>query len=577
MKKIRFKYTTTFFGTFFCILLLSFMIFSQAAFAAPKLDEYNFVPLIFEGKDTGIQACTIKGNAYIPIDALKEYGDCSSFTIDTAKKQILLRPAEMDLYIGDPQTTDFIKTYAGTCYTPLKTIDNKLYISLNLIKDLADLTFTADEGNTASNKAQTSITFVEMKRASQESGSAFLPYKTTAAGSLLEGSDARITLKQNEEVSILGETENFYKVETLSGDVCYVLKSEIEFTEGGTSAYDYIFTAKKKKTIRNKFNMVWFSANSAGISALPPDEAGVDVVAPVWMNQIVEGNGNISVYGDRGFVDLCHERGKQVWICFTNDMTTTGSTNYTSKVLADEDLRRKTIAQYLFYACLYDADGLNIDYEDIKVTDGDNLTIFTQELYHYCSRLGLVLSTDVYVPNIANRKIYQYAEIADHVDYECVMSYDQHWSSGPDAGSISAQDWYIEAFEELITYCPSEKLIMGVPFYTRIWQVDSNGKKISGTAYTMGNARIKVERSGVTPVWLPVEGQYYAEYTEGGKRYQVWLEDKRSIATRLSNVYYYDLAGTGCWRYGQQENGILDVFDAINHDGISPGSFTDPY
>ncbi|MCF0150191.1 MAG: hypothetical protein HUJ80_02140 [Firmicutes bacterium] len=568
---------TTFVRTFFCIIILSFLLLPQIAFASPLLDEYNYVPLYFDGYDTGYQACTIKGNAYIPIDALKEYGDCTGFAIDEQKKQILFTPAEMDLFIGDEETTAFIQQYAGTCYYSLKTIDRTAYVSLNLIRDFCDLSYTVDEDDVSSNKNATAITCVNMERASDSVRTAAVVRRTAAAGSLFDADGGKITLKKGQEVYVLGSTSNFYQVRTFDGDVCYVSKSDLGEVVSGNPGYDYIYTAKKKDLSGDKFNMVWFSANASGVSALPPDEDGVDVVAPVWLHQIVNGDGNVESCGDRGFVDLCHERNKQVWICLTNDMTTKGSTNYTSAVLADEQLRRKTVAQYLFYACLFDADGLNIDYEDVLTADGSNLTLFTAELYEYCSRLGLVLSSDVLIPTPGNLKIYQYDKVIDSLDYLCAMTYDQHWSSSPQAGSVSDQTWYTQCIEDLLQYCPGEKLLMGVPFYTRIWNVDAKGNKLGSTAVIMDSARIKVSRSGITPVWLPDKGQYYIEYTENGKLYRIWLEDKRSIATRLSNVYYYGLAGTCCWRYGQQEEGILQVFDDIYHCGGSPGAYTEPY
>ena len=363
----------------------------------------------------------------------------------------------------------------------------------------------------------------------------------------------------------------------MSGEICYVNKSDIKETYEDTSSFDFVFSAKQKTGLDRKFNLVWTNANSEGVSFLAPEPAGIDVVSPVWLNQIVEGEGSIKSVCDRGYVDLCHERGMQVWITLNNDMTTRGSTNYTTKVLADANLRRKTIAQYLFYAMMIDADGLNIDYEDVRMSDGSNLTVFTKEMSKYCGRLGLYLASSVYIPTSWNYDIYQYDKVAGSLDYFCVMTYDEHFNGDEYAGSVSSAPFYTSSMENMLKYCSEDKILMGIPFYTRIWTVGENDKNLGASAVIMPTSRSRVKTAGVTPVWLDDMAQYFATWNEDGKTIKVWLEDKRSIAAKLSCVYDYDLAGSCCWRLGQEESGIMSLFEEVYHEGKSPKDYKDLY
>ncbi|MDD2295458.1 MAG: glycosyl hydrolase family 18 protein, partial [Eubacteriales bacterium] len=270
------------------------------------------------------------------------------------------------------------------------------------------------------------------------------------------------------------------------------------------------------------------------------------------------------------------ENGAYVWATITNNMSLAGSTNYTTKVLADTALRNKTIAQYLFYACLYEVDGINIDYEDVKDADRNNLTAFVREMRKHTEKLGLTLSIDTLIPKPWTVE-YDYAALGKAVDYIAVMTYDEHYATSPSAGSVSSLPWADKAIQDLLTYVEGRKILMGIPLYARLWTVAPTGKPAGNRAVTMTAARELVQSKGLTPLWLSETGQYYAEYANGSNTDKIWLEDPRSIAGRLALVYTYGLAGSACWQYSQGEDAVWDVFEAVFKRGVSPGAFNDPY
>lgn len=43
------------------------------------------------------------------------------------------------------------------------------------------------------------------------------------------------------------------------------------------------------------------------------------------------------------------------------------------------------------------------------------------------------------------------------------------------------------------------------------------------------------------PVWLSNYGQNYIEYAKAGKRYRIWIEDKKSVKLKSDLVAKYNL------------------------------------
>ena len=47
--------------------------------------------------------------------------------------------------MADDATTNFVKTYAGTVYIPLKEIESKLYVPLNTMEQFLKLSYTVNQ------------------------------------------------------------------------------------------------------------------------------------------------------------------------------------------------------------------------------------------------------------------------------------------------------------------------------------------------------------------------------------------------------------------------------------------------
>lgn len=124
---------------------------------------------------------------------------------------------------------------------------------------------------------------------------------------------------------------------------------------------------------------------------------------------------------------------------------------------------------------------------------------------------------------------------------------------------------------------PAEKLVNGLPFYTRVWletpEADAEpGAEIiqeansiygryalSSTAAGMTAAANLLADHGVTPRWLEEEQQYYGEYEENGRTTRIWLEDVRSLEAKMSVVRDNGIAGAAFWKLGLEDKAVWEV------------------
>lgn len=157
---------------------------------------------------------------------------------------------------------------------------------------------------------------------------------------------------------------------------------------------------------------------------------------------------------------------------------------------------------------------------------------------------------------------YNRNDVGKIADYVIVMGYDEHYAGSENAGSVASMNWSKIAIEDTLKEgVPKEKLILGIPFYARVWtETLEDGKiSLSSKAYGMNGAYNFIEEKGGSFSYDEETGQNYGEAKEDNKTYKVWLEDEQSIAKRLDLVLEYDIAGAGAWKRGLEKEEIWDI------------------
>ena len=549
----------------FCLIITGInggLLLYLPAFGA---DDDSYL-LFFNNKMINQKGYYINNTPYLPISMIGNYAKNPGITVDQANKKLIINLSAQNIMMADDATTNFIKTYAGNVYIPLREIEKELYFPLNTTDQFFKLSYTVT-GDT-----------IKMRVYSGNDKIAKINQSNVqAVSSLLDGKGETVNLNLNDTVFISGETDNYYKISADDGSTVYVMKDFVTISEIDLSKIDF-YAPKQSKFKRGseKISLAWDYVSTITPSAPAIKFNGLDILSPTWFDLITDGDGSVENNGDKGYTDSAHSKEYMVWATITNNMSTKGSTAFTTKTFNNSGLLNKSVAQYIFYSCLYDVDGINIDYEDVADGDAAGLVSFTALMRNYTEKQGLVLSIDTLIPRPWTVE-YDRASLAKYVDYLAVMTYDEHYSGSPAAGSIASFPWVEDALKSTLEEVPASKLLLGIPLYTRIWTVDSTGKIISNPSAKMPSVRSTIESKNLTPVWLNKEKQYYVEYADGSNTSKIWLEDSRSIANRLDLVSRYNLAGAASWQLCQGEDPIWDVFYGMLKKNKSKSNYENPY
>ncbi len=314
---------------------------------------------------------------------------------------------------------------------------------------------------------------------------------------------------------------------------------------------------KDEPAIEGKINLVWDVMTDA--TRKKDKIAGLDILSPTWFD-IIDRDGTVKNKAERIYVDEAHAKGYRVWALVTNSF----DRDLTREVLADPRARENVIRQLAIYSMIYDLDGINIDFENVYDEDKDRLTEFVGEMSDIFRQMGLISSIDVTVPAQSSywSLCFDRKSLAEKVDYMMVMTYDEHWASCSVSGSVASLPWVENNIQKMLKLVPKEKLLLGIPLYTREWIETNEYGKIRTKSKTrwMEDIADIIRDKKTTSTWLPEAGQDYLEYKEDGRTHRIWIENARSIKERLKLVDKYDLAGAASWRKGFETEDIWPIY-----------------
>jgi spore germination protein YaaH len=307
--------------------------------------------------------------------------------------------------------------------------------------------------------------------------------------------------------------------------------------------------------------IVWELAGPDNDYTLIGDLGPVQVVSPVWFH-LVDSLGNVRSDFDPHYLTWARERGYQVWALVTNSF----DPDLTADLLSDKQSRQFFAREIVNLAKEHKLEGLNIDFENFHYDYRDHFTSFIAELAELCQAENLILSVDVSMPSNSEywSMGYDRAALAMEADYVILMAYDEHWASSPVAGSVASLPWVEAGLQKLLNEVPPAKLILGVPFYSRLWVIDETGTRpqvVNTWSYSMTRAAEIVAENEAEIYFDDQAGQHVAVYEKEGLTYKMWLEDKVSMRSRLELVEKYNLAGLAGWRRGLETPEIWELMD----------------
>lgn len=376
-------------------------------------------------------------------------------------------------------------------------------------------------------------------------------------------------LDKGETVLILAEEKGRYRVRDPAGRLGWVPAEDIDVTPGGPAEPPSLPGAdtgpEPPPLGGRKISLVWEAVTGDNPDpATIPDMPSLNVVSPTWLS-LSDTEGTLNNLGDTTYVRWAHEKGYRVWGLVTNSF----SPALTHAVLPNPSARDLIVRQLLWYAALYDLDGINLDFENMYLSEKDDYVALARRLVPLAHALGLEVSVDVTFISSSElwSRCFDRPALADACDYVIVMGYDEH-TSASNPGPVGSLPWVEAGLQRLLKeqQIPPSKLVLGVPFYTRLYRT-APGQRGQVVVYSMDGVRNLLADKGLAPVWDPAAGQYYVDFTEDGLRCRLWIEDATSMAARVQLVAKYGLAGLAAWRRGFENQDIWPVIaSALNQD-----------
>ncbi|MDX8366950.1 glycosyl hydrolase family 18 protein [Cytobacillus sp. IB215665] len=520
--------------------------------------------IIFEGEIIST-AYVVDDAVYFPFSFIQEKID-SSIVFDENSNSIIITTSNKVLQLPSESLTYFINEEPFKLEVPaLVTEAGERYINIDQILQVYPIEVDLNDETSAiivQKHGQTLLTGV-VKDTLNEHESRLRVEPSLKSKYVAE-------LEENESIVIEKDDHSeYYFIRKKNGIAGYVKKNAISLNKPMTVNITRDLPTEQRMLIDGPINLTWEAVYSKNPdTSTLPQMNGVNVVSPTWFS-LKNNEGDVTNLGSTAYSEWAKQRNYQVWAVFSNDF----DPEKTHEAFKDFDTRQKIIRQLLQYSQMYELDGINIDIENVNLEDGPLVTQFVREATPYLHEAGLVVSMDVtFISESENwSKFYEREKLADVVDYMMVMAYDEHWASSPIAGSVASFPWVENNLERILEVIPNDRLILGVPLYTRIWEEKENDNgaiEVSSKAHSIEYVREWMNERNLEPAYDEKSGQYYVEYMDEKEQamYKIWIENDYSLQKRAQIVHSYQLAGIATWaRTFGNEDAWTALSDSLKH------------
>lgn len=367
-------------------------------------------------------------------------------------------------------------------------------------------------------------------------------------------------IEKGEAVIVVSSENGYSKIRTSNGKLGYIKSNRLE------NEFTIREDMEDEKQIDGKVNLTWdyYSEYASAPDRSGTTIDGVNVVSPAFFYLDEDGDfkENVGSSGEN-YIQWAHNNGYKVWPMVSNAVAANESLDITSKIMNSYTSRKELIDDIVNACVKYDLDGINIDFENMKSDDKDMYSRFIIELTPRLKEIGMVTSVDVTAPDGSDTwsLCFDRHVIGDVADYIIFMAYDQNGISSTKPGTNAGYDWIQLNLKKFLQTeeIESQKLILAVPFYTRLWTTNSNGELIGKTTVSMKNIN-SVIPEGTEIKWDDELKQNYAEFSDGSNTRQIWIEDIDSLKAKVSLIKENNLGGVASWQKDMETDDVWDMF-----------------
>ena len=366
-------------------------------------------------------------------------------------------------------------------------------------------------------------------------------------------------LEAGAKVTVLEKMEKWSKVETEDGFIGYLRNSRLNKETSEERSSDFKAPEYSHKNLGDgvkpvlAFHQISSAEANKGLQSLLTNATGVNILAPTWY-AIKDNEGNLSSYSDTAYVALSHSTGRKVFATLNNF----DAGKIDLKSLLSSGIKRSKLIEALMKDMQEKGiDGINVDIELLPEKAARDYLEFMRELSIACRKNGLYLSVDCYVPFNYNA-YYNIQELGTICDYVVIMCYDEHYAGSEEAGSVSSLSYVSRGIEETAAVMDKDRIIIALPFYTRVWITDQSGK-LRSEALSIKAAAAWIQEKNVSLEWLSDIGQNYGSIQDGNEKKEIWMEDEKSMKEKMKLLKENGIQGVAAWKLGQEPEGFWSI------------------
>ena len=223
------------------------------------------------------------------------------------------------------------------------------------------------------------------------------------------------------------------------------------------------------------------------------------------------------------------------------------------RIMNNQEKRMALIKQLADQCEQYGFTGINLDLEDLNITDNVPLITLVKDFSTVFHARGLYVTQAI----AAFNDDYDMQELAKYDDYLFLMAYDEH-NSTSQPGAISSQRWVEKATDWAAKNVPNDKIVLGLAAYGYDW---TEGKPVGSTVSfdqiiaTAQNAEAKIAFNDDT-----YNLNFSYQDNTNGTLHHVFFPDAATTFNIMRFGSEYHLAGFGLWRLGTEDKRIWNFY-----------------
>ena len=329
----------------------------------------------------------------------------------------------------------------------------------------------------------------------------------------------------------------------------------------------FLFPTAQASAAKQNMTYIYFGDSSKYSQLVDGTQNSLDEVAPAYFSLDDDGGLTLTPAVSSSFIRRMHDEGISVVPYLSNNW----DRGKGRAALA----RREELAKELAQAVSdYELDGVNIDIENMTPDDRASYVDFVRllrELLPKGKMIAVAVAANPSGTTSGWAGSYDYAGLAQYCDYLMIMAYDESYE-GSAPGPVAGLPFVESSVRYALRVVPKEQVVLGLPFYGRIWAADGG----SPHGYGVSNCKTEalIEEYNGTVVFDTSSGSAHAIITVGpadekpviagndlaAGTYDIWFSDERSLKAELELVTKYDLRGTGSWSLGQETADTWDYY-----------------